>query len=917
MSKYPNFKPHLALLAAAGSGKTFALSARYISLLFMGESPAAILAATFTNKAAAEMRERVIKSLRNLGSDRAFLEAISQQTGMTPHKLLEKGPEVLRRFLASPAYIVTLDSFFVSILRSASLELGLEPDFVTKEESEEKLEMLFLEEVHTDGKLGMLVRLAMDIEDKRFARIFALMQDFYKIDPLLPPSEYPLPDMNRIEREIEACRQKVHRLVVEAKASPSAIRNFEAADIKTLASRPLFEKVSLTEHRHYKKYVLANPQIDEAFLALKAHLAEWMEAKERIVLHHLFALYDHYKNAKISHAKLSGVLTFDDLVYFTYRLLYEGISKEFLYFKLDAKFKHILLDEFQDTSTLQFLLLKPMIDEIFAGEGQGGLRSFFYVGDTKQSLYRFRGGVEALFDMIAKQYGIDVDQMDTNYRSSRHVVAQVNRWFEGKMPGFLPQKPKPDAIEGYVEVVEVAEAEDLTDEAVAAVKTLLERGVPVDDIALLVTTNKDGQSIQEACEAAGIPTLLKTSSSLKYLPKIAALVAMVSYLYGGEKIDAQAILECTQKRLDSVDFGWFSPAMAPLQVIDRLVKIFDYFEGDRNLLKLMAFAANFKHIPDFLEEFATSSIPVAQGSVHGVRIMTIHGSKGLEFGHVIVADKMSRPSNDTAPLLYRYNEALRVERILYRMKGREHLDRYYAQVIEERKESVHKDRLNVLYVALTRAATGMTVLKKEKGSLFDPLEMVPLMLGRKEPAEKREECTEVPAVSKRVALSYYGMQEKAKRESEEEVDHQAVLFGTALHYTLEMMAGFEKESLSSALSAMKSRYGLLLSKEEIADIAQRIERLLEHTPFMRLLEGASFYKERSLSYQNELKQIDLLLEYPQECMVVDYKSSQKGFLKHQAQVSSYVKAVQALTGKATKGAILYLEKEKIELKFLK
>jgi exodeoxyribonuclease V beta subunit len=128
-----NFNPSLAYSASAGSGKTFALSVRYISLLFMGESASSILAATFTNKAAAEMRQRVIDSLRYFGDNEAFLDAIIVQTSFSRQELFAKQPTILADFLSSSSHIVTLDSFFSTILRSASLELGLEPDFVTKE----------------------------------------------------------------------------------------------------------------------------------------------------------------------------------------------------------------------------------------------------------------------------------------------------------------------------------------------------------------------------------------------------------------------------------------------------------------------------------------------------------------------------------------------------------------------------------------------------------------------------------------------------------------------------------------------------------------------------------------------------------------------------------------------------------------
>jgi exodeoxyribonuclease V beta subunit len=904
-----SFKPYLALSAAAGSGKTFALSVRYISLLFMGESPSSILAATFTNKAAAEMRQRVVDSLRHLGDNEAFLEAVLVETGLSREELFKKQPEVLATFLSHTSYIVTLDSFFSSILRSASLELGLEPDFVTKEQGTDELEKHFLDEVQANGLLSNLVKLAMDIEDKRFGKIFDLMQNFYKVDPLL--SEQKETTLVLVEQE-EACevlRLKMIKALESAGAAARCMKQFETKSIKELFVKSLFEKETLGEHLWFKK--IANDEIEGLYAYLKIALAKWAEAREAIVLNNLFNIYAYYRNANITNAKHSGVLSFDDLTYFTYRLLHESISKEFLYFKIDSKFKHILLDEFQDTSTLQFLLLKPLIDEIFAGSGQSEFRSFFYVGDTKQSLYRFRGGVEELFDKVAHDYGVEILPMDTNYRSAKHVVAQVNRWFEPTMKGYVAQKSREGASEGYVEVVE---SEELIDEAVKQAKRLLDLGVDVDDIAFLVSTNKDGQTLQEACQHAGIETLLKTSSSLKNMPKIAALVAMTEYLFFGEKIDAQAMLLHVGKSLENVDVSWFSAFMSPLQVVDRLVREFGYFDEDLNILKLLEFASTYSDIPTFVEEFETSSIAVASNTVHGAKIMTIHGSKGLEFEYVILLDKLTRKNADKSALLYHYNDELYIDKILYRTKGRENFDSDYANIIEARKVSSEKDSMNVLYVALTRAVEGLIVIRKPKESIFDALGMEVMKLGELSVnSEQRAKSSESMQTASAVVLTNYGTQDTPTQDEEEEKDYEAILFGTALHYALEMLGSFDGDSLLSAMMAVKNRYGQQLTQEHLDEIEKRVMMLIEDEKFQTLLEGAKVRKEQSLSYEGALKQIDLLLEYEDYNVVIDYKSSKKYGIKHQNQVAYYQRAIADITGKRTEGMIIYLKNEGILL----
>jgi len=912
MSAEMNFQPFLAYSASAGSGKTFALAVRYVSLLFMGVDASHILAATFTNKAASEMRERVLESLQNLGDNGVFLEEISKQTGLSASELLQKKSVVLKNFITSNAHIVTIDSFFTSILKSASLQIGLEPDFVTKERSAIEIEEEFLLEVVASSDIYSLVELALDIEDKRFAKIFDIMQEFYKIDPLLNYADTQTLDVSSLEAQIQSVSAQLYQTLIEAKASKSAIANFAPTSVKELFLKSVFKKESLYDHRYYTKALKTHPQIEDVYQELKKLLSQWIHIKEANILSKLFANYTHYKNAIISNAKAEGVLSFDDITYFTYRVLYEAISKEFLYFKIDTQFKHILLDEFQDTSTLQYLLLKPLIDEIFAGVGQSEFRSFFYVGDKKQSLYRFRGGVEELFDNVAQTYGIKVLPMDTNYRSARHIVEQVNEWFSPHMQDYTPQKSKDGAIDGYVEVVDTQE---VLQGAISKAKELLDLGIDINDIAFLVSTNKDGQQLQEECFKAGLDTQLKTTSSLKNLPKIASLVAMVEYLVYGYDIDKKAFESRLDISLDRLDTRWFDISMKPIDVLDKLIREFGYYDSDANILTLLEYASSFDSLTTFLEEFYDSSIEIASHTQNGAKIMTIHGSKGLEFDFVIVLDKLGRPSNNSSVVLFEYDTNLRVKDIAYRQKNKEFFDEKYANLLAHNKKLSHKDTLNVLYVAFTRAVKGMIVVKKSKESLFDIIGIKPMVLGELSSFVVTKSLTNNYAKPLKAHIDYYGKQ-NVHTTSNTEITNDAIVFGNALHYTLQMLLRFHHGSIDEAISAMYYKYGNILDESKVSDIKHRVEVLLSNEEFISLLKDAKIYKEQPLSFEGEIKQVDLLLEYEDKYIVVDYKSSMQDMMKHKRQVSHYKKAISDITQKPTSGVIVYMLEDEIKLVYL-
>ena len=370
------------------------------------------------------------------------------------------------------------------------------------------------------------------------------------------------------------------------------------------------------------------------------------------------------------------------------------------------------------------------------------------------------------------------------------------------------------------------------------------------------------------------------------------------------------------KTLKEVDVSWFSAFMSPLQVVDRLVREFGYFDEDLNILKLLEFASDFSDIPTFVEEFKTSSIAVASNSLHGAKIMTVHGSKGLEFEYVILLDKLTRKNSDKSALIYHYNDNLYIDQILYRTKGRENFDGAYKRIMEARKLSELKDRKNVLYVALTRAVEGLIVLRKPKDSIFDEINMAPMSVGELQVESIHESKKTLPERVKELSISNYGTQEVLSDDEEEEKDYEAILFGTALHYTLEMLGTFDKESLDVAMLSLKNRYGQQLPDPSIEQIEMRIKHLIDHEAFQQILDGAKVRKEQSLSFEGELKQIDLLLEYEDHCLVIDYKSSKKYALKHEKQVRYYQKAIGDITGKRTEGRIIYLLEDEINIKSL-
>jgi len=162
---------------------------------------------------------------------------------------------------------------------------------------------------------------------------------------------------------------------------------------------------------------------------------------------------------------------------------------------------------------------------------------------------------------------------------------------------------------------------------------------------------------------------------------------------------------------------------------------------------------------------------------------------------------------------------------------------------------------------------------------------------------------------------YVGAQEKEKKEktNEDPQDISAVNFGLALHYMLEIIKDFKKEEIEEAYWGMRNRFGMLLEDDKLEDIKNRVERLVNDKKFIKLIYGARIYKEQPLSYRGEIKQLDLLAEFDDRVVVIDYKSSKYILDEHKMQVKRYKIALEDIYDKETHAYLCYLRSDIIQM----
>ncbi|AXX91364.1 recombinase RecB [Malaciobacter molluscorum LMG 25693] len=913
-------KQFLALKASAGSGKTFALTIRYITLLLKEANPSEILTLTFTNKAANEMSERIYKTLQTLGDDEAYINAIQIQSGFSKQEILGKKHLLIKKFVNATLSIYTIDKFVNKILREFCGYVGISDDFDIKEDDIDTLSYKFLQSLDIE-KFEKLIEFSW-YENKKFNSLFDLFKLLLEKNEDIKVVNIESSLIPLQKQEVLKYAFKIKEIVLNTSNASNAAKNavnFETFD--DLLGRTWLTKDSVSDYNYFKKF--ADDTMNAHFIKLKEELSKYYKLRSAYSLNKLFELFHTFKAFKASYNKVKNYLEFNDISNLVYELLSTKIDKDFLYFRLDSKYSHILIDEFQDTSLLQYKILQPLIDEILSGSNEK-FKSFFYVGDTKQSIYRFRGGKRELFDYVAKSNSlIEVEVLNTNYRSCENIVNYVNSLYT-PLTNYEYHDQLSINKDGYVEVIEdeALNEEDQKFKTIASkIATLLQNGVNSNEIAILTYTNSDVLSLYSylSSKFPNLKITTEMTSKLINQENVKAIINMIKYLYFKEEIykeNVNAIIgnEPSTKLNLNIDLHK-NNIQQVIKIIANTLNLMD-----ENVIKLIEESYSFETIVDFVFEIDKLESSMENSEKTGLQILTIFKSKGLEFHTVLLLDRIKRKTVDKSSLLFEYDEVF-LKNIYYKIKDLEHYNVNYNKALKKEKALTYDDELNILYVALTRAKKNLLIFKKQKSSVFDILSIKSLTIGNIIPSSNKSINYEKVEKVKYSPLDLGKQDNIIKVDEEDEKDYSDSLynryFGLATHYCLEMLGEFTKTSLKKSIDFARYKYSQYLDESDFIKIENRIEYMLENQTFQNLIKDSSFTSEQSIIYNGEIKIIDLFVQKGDDFYIFDYKTTKEQMSEHEVQVNNYIKAIkEIMQTNRVKGYLLYLKPNEFVLKEL-
>ena len=1065
-------KPLPDYKASAGSGKTFRLALEYIKLL-IGDPSAyrRILAVTFTNKATEEMKMRILTQLygisRGLGDRDTldYINIIAKELNVGEETVRQRAATALNNLLHNNSYfrVETIDSFFQSVLRNLARELDLTANLrvelndreVEQQAVDELIESLSAQSMELSWIMGYIQE---NMEDDKSWNVIGqikkfgenIFKDVYKLEherlnEVLHNKDFFKSYVGRLNAIKKDAENELLELA-EAFFSKLGQHGLSIADFSNgergvagyfvKLQRGIFDDKVLTET---VKTALDDPMkwLKKADQVAGSPLYEAVTGDFDPLLHEAEKkrpkCYRLYKSAQLTlrHQNQLRLLNSIDkrvhemnktagrfLLSDTQALLNLLISESdspFIFEKIGTQLDHIMIDEFQDTSVIQWKNFKVLLRECMSRENAFNL----IVGDVKQSIYRWRAGDWRLLNDIEQQFAenqIKAIPMQTNFRSEKHVIDFNNAFFdiakdmECKAIGEENASGAQQLEKAYADVEQrlgkakndegFVQIELLDDKSYAqrtfekikeTIADLLGSGVNPKDIAILVRANQTIQDIADFMmdEMPDVRLVSDEAFRLDASLAVNVLVEAMRGLSQPENMIVRAHLAKTyqQKILatdlsdsrlfqDIDDINSLLPkaytdeadALRTLpiyELCEQLYKIFSLERVANQSAYVCAFydrmnkflADNMADLDMFLEAWDEEihKKTIQSDSIDGIRLLTIHKSKGLEFENVLMPfcdwrlERSTliwcRPGEDDTP----FNELplIPIDYSASQMRGTIFDNDYQHEHLQNTV-----DNLNLLYVGFTRARQNLFVIGKkgQKGirsqliedvlaklpetlpdcTLTDEADCTLFTFGQPTHKTKTEDESEnifrKPATPVEIRIESFENKAKFRQSNssrafvgDEQADEQQnayIQLGSVLHAILSTIR--TTADIPRALQQLEMDgvlYDNIITRPKLAAM---LKERLEHPQVANWFsERWHLFNECAILYTDpddgpvRQKRPDRVMTDGSETIVVDFKFASPDNAHHR-QVSHYVELLNRMGLPGVRGYLWYVYSNRIE-----
>ena len=1033
-------KPLTVYKASAGSGKTFALAAQYIKLVV--QNPQAyrnILAVTFTNKATEEMKTRILSQLygiwKRLPDSDSYMQEVCCKLEASPEFVSQRAGIALELLLHNYNHfrVMTIDTFFQSVLRNLAHELDLTANLrigLNDSQVEEMAVDQMLDDLKTtDVMLQWILKYIMEnISDDRSWNVIGqikqfgktIFRDYYKdVSKQLNERLQHEGFFDQYAQTLQNIRQTAKERMLNIAESFFGTLEEEGLTTDDLAQKRrgiagFFYKLqsgvfdesienqtvdnclgdptkwyTKTHPRRELIHQLADgPLGDILRYAVEERPRQWrLYQSATLTLRHMnqVRLLSSIENKVRELNDSANRFLLSD----TQKLLNALISDSdspFIFEKIGTQLEHIMIDEFQDTSTVQWQNFRILLLEAMSHEGSENL----IVGDVKQSIYRWRSGDWRLLNDIEQQFPKDMIQMEKlkmNRRSERMITQFNNAFFtEAAQLEYnkLQETPEADQLKrAYAEVeqkipankpqtgfvrVELLTADDYLEQTLSRITEILQdlisQGIPQDKMAILVRTNSYIPVVAKymAEHAPNINIVSDEAFRLDAsLPVNILMQALRLIVRPHDQLARAFIKKTVHTTFDDEQCAKYK-ALPLYELAERLfadLQLSDF--GDQSAYLCAFFdqlrqytAENAATIEDFLRLWDSEicSKTIQSDVTNGVRIISIHKSKGLEFDHVLCPFcdwQLEKSGNilwckpDVAP----FNE-LPIAPIDYSQKGMTgtiYEDDYHTEHLQN-----VVDNLNLLYVAFTRARSSLFVIGKrgakksrseiieltlpllKKGTLTgledadQPLVYeygTPTASSQEKEAEKTANVFLQPSGKIHVTVTTNAVNAEFRQSNQsrdfingddEQAGTSYIQLGSILHRIFSVIR--TKDDIGAALHQLESE-GIIYDNDiTLERISTMLRRRLEHPKVADWFSGrwTLFNECTILSMEDgEVKEHrpDRVMTDGKEWIVVDFKFGRKKD-DYPKQVRNYMELLKAMGHTEVKGYLWYVYSNIIE-----